>query len=123
VQLKPGTTVEAAELLGFVAERTPERAASPVEVYFIDALPLTAVGKVFKPALRWDAARRAVTRLLAGLRGDGGAIGVEVGPHAEHGSLITLTIEGASAAERAMLERQIGERLDPLVMRHAIVWR
>jgi fatty-acyl-CoA synthase len=123
VQLKPGATVEAAELLGFVAERTPERAASPVEVYFIDALPLTAVGKVFKPALRWDAARRAVTRMLAGLHQDGGEIKVEVGPHAEHGSLITVTIEGVSAGDRAMLERQIGERLDPLVMKHETVWR
>ena len=123
VQLKPGATVDAAELLGFVAERTPERAASPVEVYFIDALPLTAVGKVFKPALRWDAARRAVTRMLAGLRRDGGEIKVEVGPHAEHGSLITVTIEGVTAGARALLEPQIGERLDPLVMRHETVWR
>jgi fatty-acyl-CoA synthase len=123
VQLKPGAKVEAAELLGFVAERTPERAASPVEVYLIDALPLTAVGKVFKPALRWDAARRAVTRMLAGLHRDGGEIKVEVGPHAEHGSLITVTIEGLPASDRAALERQIGERLDPLVMKHEIVWR
>ena len=123
VQLKPGATIDAAELLGFVAERTPERAASPVEVYFIEALPLTAVGKVFKPALRWDAARRAVTRMLAGLRRDGGEIAVAVGPHAEHGSLITLTIEGLPTGDRALLERQIGERLDPLVMKHETVWR
>jgi fatty-acyl-CoA synthase len=81
------------------------------------------VGKVFKPALRWDAARRAVTRMLAGLRRDGGEIGVDVGPHAEHGSLITVTIEGAPEDSRAELERQIDERLDPLVMKHEIVWR
>jgi fatty-acyl-CoA synthase len=73
--------------------------------------------------LRWDAARRAVTRMLAGLRQDGGEIGVVVGPHAEHGSLITVTIEGLPASDRAALERQIGERLDPLVMKHEIVWR
>jgi fatty-acyl-CoA synthase len=46
-----------------------------------------------------------------------------VGPHAEHGSLITVTIEGLPASDRAALERQIGERLDPLVMKHEIVWR
>ena len=53
-------------------ERTPERAAVPVQLYFIDAMPLTAVGKVFKPALRWDAARArgatAARRRAAGTR-------------------------------------------------------
>jgi hypothetical protein len=28
-----------------------------------------------------------------------------------------------SAGDRAMLERQLGERLDPLVMKHETVWR
>ena len=63
------------------------------------------------------------TRMLSGLRRDGGAIAVEVGPHAEHGSLITVTIDGVPADGRALLERQIGERLNPLVMKHETVWR
>ncbi len=57
VQLKPGQAIDAAELTAFVRDRTPERAAVPVELTFVDAIPLTAVGKVFKPALRWDATR------------------------------------------------------------------
>jgi fatty-acyl-CoA synthase len=122
VQLKPGAQVEAGELLGFVAERTPERAAVPVRLYFTDAVPLTAVGKVFKPALRWDAAQRAVTRLLADVPIGGQRLTVQVGAHPEHGSLIRVEIAGASEVERSALQQQIDQRLDPLTLRHAILW-
>lgn len=123
VQLKPGVTASADEILDFVRERSPERAATPVQLYFIDALPLTGVGKVFKPALRWDAAQRAVTRLLADLTPAGGALTVEVGAHPVHGSLITVTLAGVAAADRVLLESRLKERLDPLTARHEIVWR
>jgi fatty-acyl-CoA synthase len=122
VQLRPGVTIDAAELLAFVRERTPERAAVPVQLYFIDAIPLTAVGKVFKPTLRLDAAQRAVDRLLADLARDGVGIHVEAGAHAEHGDLMTVRIDGVAEAERAALGRQVDARLDPLVMKHQIVW-
>ena len=122
VQLKAGAQVEAGELLGFVAERTPERAAVPVRLYFTDAVPLTAVGKVFKPALRWDAAQRAVTRLLADVPIGDQTLTVQVGAHPEHGSLIRVEIAGASEIERVALQQQIDQRLDPLTLRHAIVW-
>ena len=122
VQLRPGAAVGQAELLAFVRERTPERAAVPVQLYFIDAIPLTAVGKVFKPALRLDAARRAVARLLADLAGDGATIRVETGTHAGHGDLITVRIDGVAEAGRAALGQQVGARLDPLVMKHRIAW-
>ena len=122
VQLKPGATIDAAELIGFVAERTPERAALPVQVYFVEAVPLTAVGKVFKPALRWDAAQRAVTRMLADLQQPGSELSVKVAAHSTHGSLITVAIADSAEGGRAALERQVNERLDPLVLRHEIVW-
>ena len=85
-------------------------------------MPLTAVGKVFKPALRWDAAQRAVTRLLADVPIGGQRLTVQVGAHPEHGSLIRVEIAGASEIERVALQQQIDQRLDPLVMKHRIVW-
>ena len=123
VQLKPGATIDAAELLDYVRERTPERAAVPVHLYFIDPIPLTGVGKVFKPALRWDATRRAVSRMLADLQPPGGALTVEVGAHAAHGSLITVGITGVAQSAQAALEQRVHERLNPLVTRHEVVWR
>ena len=122
VQPRPGVAVDADELLSFVRERTPERAAVPVHLYFVEAIPLTAVGKVFKPALRLDAAQRAVSRMLSGVAPAGAAIRVDVGAHPEHGHLISVRIDGVADAARASLAREVDARLDPLVMKHEIVW-
>ena len=123
VQLKQGAKPDVDELIRYMREHTPERAAVPVAVYFVDAIPLTAVGKVYKPALRWDAARRAVTQMLADLARPERKIAVEVGADATHGSLITVRLDGLPAGERAQLEAQVRERLNPLAMCHVIVWR
>ncbi len=122
VQLKPGVQIGVDELTAFVRERTPERAAVPVNLYFIDAMPLTGVGKIFKPTLRWDAAQRSVSRMLADLAPPGVTVAVTVAAHAVHGSMITVETGGADRAGRAALERQVQERLNPLVMPHQIVW-
>ena len=122
VQPRPGVALDAAELLAFVRERTPERAAVPVQIYFTDAIPLTAVGKVFKPALRLDATQRAVGRLLAGLAPPGAEIAVDVGQHAEHGNLIIVRVGGVDSRARESLSGQISARLDPLTTRSQIVW-
>ena len=95
----------------------------PVQLYVVDAIPLTAVGKVFKPALRRDAAERAVRRMLAPIVGDDRALDVAVGSHAEHGTVVSVTLDGAASGERAALERRIHETLDPLPLRHTLAWR
>ena len=59
VELNPGASVSAEELLAFAKEHCAERAAAPKEVIILDQIPLTAVGKVFKPELRLDAIARA----------------------------------------------------------------
>lgn len=51
VQLRPGVTVEEAELLRFAGEHIAERSAAPKAVIIVPALPVTAVGKIFKPTL------------------------------------------------------------------------
>jgi fatty-acyl-CoA synthase len=126
IQLKPEAQGDASglidELLDFVRARTPERAAVPVHVYVIETIPLTAVGKVFKPALRWDAARRVVIGMLADVQKSGVDILVGVGAHAVHGSLITVSIGGVGESDRARVEQQVHERLDPLEMRHEVRW-
>ena len=51
VQLKPATTASEADLLAHAVGRIPERAAHPKSVRILAALPVTPVGKIFKPAL------------------------------------------------------------------------
>jgi fatty-acyl-CoA synthase len=123
VQAKPGATIDVNELLDFVRERTPERAAVPVKLYVIDAIPLTGVGKIFKPALRIDAAERMVRGVLADLAGGGVHLQVAVQSHAAHGQVIRVDAEGAAGAAREAVEQQIHARLGPLPWRHEVVWR
>jgi fatty-acyl-CoA synthase len=52
VTLKPGAQVAPEDLLAAVAPTVYERPAVPKRVVLLDALPVTAIGKVFKPELR-----------------------------------------------------------------------
>lgn len=52
VERKAGSQLSSDDLEAFAREVIPERAAVPVDIRWIDAMPLTAVGKVFKPPLK-----------------------------------------------------------------------
>jgi len=52
VQLKAGATATEQELLEFLNNHLTERAALPKHIHIIEEIPLTAVGKIFKPALK-----------------------------------------------------------------------
>ncbi|MDQ0564204.1 fatty-acyl-CoA synthase [Rhizobium mesoamericanum] len=51
VQLKPAAEASEADLLAHAIDRIPERAAHPKSVRILASLPVTPVGKIFKPAL------------------------------------------------------------------------
>ena len=122
VQFKPGQPAEARELLSFVKERTPERAAVPVALHPINPMPLTLVGKVFKPELRWDAARRAFTTLLGPLRDAGVEAEVQVGADPVHGILARIFLKGAPDTDRPAIERRVTELFAPFAIRHRVTW-
>lgn len=120
VQLKPGATVAALELISYLREHTPERAAVPVALHFVDPMPLTAVGKIFKPALRIDAMRRVAEQLLEGLLAQGRPLLTQVVPDATHGHVIHVSLGGASGTAREQLVAAVHERLNPLTVRHEV---
>ena len=115
VQLKAGANASEAELLDFAIAHIPERAAHPKSVTILPAMPLTAVGKIFKPALamreieeivRAEAAATStqVTSLevvqnprrgvlaRASVIGDGSALSIAIGRYA-FAAEITPTIQ------------------------------
>jgi fatty-acyl-CoA synthase len=71
VVVKPGAAFDEADLLAVATPHIPERAAVPKRIECLSALPLTAIGKVYKPALRVRAAERVMRDRLqrAGLEG------------------------------------------------------
>jgi fatty-acyl-CoA synthase len=88
----PGPFDEA-ELLAWAAAAIGEPAARPKHVHPVDAIPVTAIGKQFKPALAADAAVRAVTDALT----QAGLPDARVTAGHENGQLV-VTVAGADPA-------------------------
>ncbi|MGR3715661.1 MAG: acyl-CoA synthetase [Thermohalobaculum sp.] len=65
VELTDGAEATAEDLLAFAREKVPEDAAIPKYIEVMDEMPKTAVGKVFKPALRKMAIIRVYGAALA----------------------------------------------------------
>jgi fatty-acyl-CoA synthase len=100
VQLRPGRQVDVGELLALCQREVPERAAVPIDVVVIGAMPVTAVGKIFKPALRLDAMQRAAVKTVRDTLGDGSAVRIEV-RETEARPVVTLGVSRAAGAETA----------------------
>jgi fatty-acyl-CoA synthase len=64
VQLRHGTAVTEAELVDFLRREIAERAALPKHVRIVDEMPLTGVGKLYKPALKRKEAGDALETAL-----------------------------------------------------------
>jgi fatty-acyl-CoA synthase len=67
VTLTPGAHATPEELRAWASDRVPEQAAAPKTVTVLATLPVTPVGKPFKPALRAEATRDAIAEALRGM--------------------------------------------------------
>jgi fatty-acyl-CoA synthase len=62
--LKPGAQVSAEALLAFTAERVDEAPAKPKSITLLERMPVTNVGKIYKPELRTLATGAVVQALV-----------------------------------------------------------
>jgi fatty-acyl-CoA synthase len=62
--LVPGASATEAELLDFTAARVDEAPAKPKSVIVIEHMPMTNVGKIYKPELRAMAARKVAEAMV-----------------------------------------------------------
>jgi fatty-acyl-CoA synthase len=109
VTLKPGMQCDAVTLLSEVAPRVYERPATPKRVTIIEAMPMTAIGKIYKPALRLRAMETKLAELLADVPG-----ATVTGQ--EQGGILTAQVAIASRYD-ALLERQLRERLAAMAVK------
>ncbi|UUY03973.1 acyl-CoA synthetase [Svornostia abyssi] len=96
VQVVPGAVTED-ELVAWAADRVPERAAAPKLVEIIDEIPLTLVGKPFKPELRRRATERVAREVI-------GSAAAQVTARLEDGAVV-VEVDGAAdlgAVEHAL---------------------
>lgn len=112
---KPGARPEEREVLDYLAKRIHERPALPKRVVFLDAMPVTAVGKIYKPALRRLATERRIGEVLA-------AGGIEARVEGvEEGGTISVRIH-ASGGDRAGIEAEIAKLLRDYAVERQVVW-
>lgn len=105
VQLKPDAEISSDELIAFAQENIHERAAVPKEIIVIDAMPLTAVGKIFKPDLRNAITETVVGEELAKLNAEAKHISVVVDK--KFGQSVSVTL--ATDQHRAALADALGQ--------------
>ncbi len=98
VVLRPGAKATLDELVAYCRERIPERAAVPVRIEMMTSLPLTAVGKTYKPELRWRAIEHVLRNALAE---KGIEATVDVGADDRHGTLAQVRLGDPSFRARA----------------------
>jgi fatty-acyl-CoA synthase len=109
VVLTAGADIAEHELCVWAAEHVPERAAAPRTVTVLDALPVTDVGKPYKPGLRADATRRELLQALDEVTGV-----LHIAVDVQDGAVVA-TIELDPAADRRPIEKILG--------RYTIAWK
>ena len=120
VQLQKGSGLTAEKILDHLKKEVGERAAVPKEVVILDEMPLTPVGKIFKPALRWDAIRRVYEQELQSLGKMADSVEVKVGEDKVHGSLATLIVKPAAGVSRKAIEDKVDELLGRYTIRYRL---
>jgi fatty-acyl-CoA synthase len=115
VVVRPGSAPTPDELLAFTAQRVAERAACPKRITVLGAMPLTPIGKIYKPALRVQATERVLRERVAaaGLQGR-----VQVRCEDRGGRLVPCFERAADAGDPAPLR----EAVRMLMAGFALAW-
>ena len=103
VTAQPGAVIDPEELGRFVAERLLEPPARPRAVELIGEMPVTPIGKIFKPKLREIAAVAAAAEILAAEGFDGAEVSALTDP--AKGLVVTARVARDAAAAKRLLER------------------
>jgi fatty-acyl-CoA synthase len=119
VQLQKGTGLTEEKILDYLKKEVGELAAVPKEVFIIEEVPLTPVGKIFKPALRWESIRQVYQRELQAMGDMADAVDVAVKEDKVHGSLATITVKPASRASA----QEVKKRVDDILTRYTVKYR
>ncbi|MCV6613587.1 MAG: acyl-CoA synthetase [Cellvibrionaceae bacterium] len=98
IQLKTKAQVSEDEFIEFAMGSIAERAAVPKEIHFIEAMPVTAVGKVFKPDLRNDIVAKVVDSHLSQVLAEHRA-SYTVAASKKHGQMVSFSCPDPAALE------------------------
>ena len=98
VTLRAGASASVDDVMAHARNAIAERAAMPRAIHILENMPLTAVGKIFKPALRWQETDRVLNAALAEAIG-AGRVQASTCQHESHGQLTSIAVTGAPLSE------------------------
>lgn len=119
VQLQDNTDLTEEQILNHLKQEVGERAAIPKEIIILEQMPLTPVGKIFKPALRWEATKRIYEAELEPLADMVTSVDVTVKEDKVHGSMAAINVKRAPGASEA----EIREKVEEILSRYTVAYR
>jgi fatty-acyl-CoA synthase len=120
VQLQESSSLTAEQILGYLKKEVGEKAAIPKDVFILKEIPLTPIGKIFKPALRWDIIKRVFETDLQSLGNLVDFMEVKVAEDKVYGSLATLSIKPAAKIPKSLITDKVNEILGRYTVRYQL---
>jgi fatty-acyl-CoA synthase len=114
-----GHSIDTAELQDFIAARISEPPAKPRHVFVLDAIPVTGVGKIFKPALRELALNHKLRMEVAALDVPIEVISISCDSDGRHASMRLRTI---NRSDHLQCASKLSDALEKLPVKVAIEW-
>jgi fatty-acyl-CoA synthase len=111
VEVAAGAGITAADIMAWAKEKIGEKAAIPKEIIITPQIPLTPVGKIFKPALRWDATRKVYEDELKTLGPMAESVTVTVGEDKVHGTRAMIRVKAAPGVSKEEVAAKVKEIL------------
>lgn len=110
VTIVPGETGDPTEICNYIKDNVPEKPAKPVAVIIIPQIPLTAIGKIYRPKLRCLAIEKLIEQELDDLFQGQTKITISVEDSSNIGISANVTVE-ESENDKQEVVRIISERL------------
>jgi fatty-acyl-CoA synthase len=120
VELQEGADLTPEQILEYLNQEIGERAAIPKAIKIIAQMPLTPVGKIFKPALRWAAIKTVYELELKALGNLVKSFAVVVAEDKIHGPMAAITIKAAPEVSQNQIKDKTDEILALYTIRYCL---
>ena len=106
-------------ILSFAQTEIQERAAIPKAIHLVEDLPLTPIGKIFKPTLTYwevESAYRQAINQIPNLA----EINIKVGPDKVHGTLAQVQVRGSESSKATAIGAEINRILGDFAVKYEL---
>jgi len=121
VEVAEGANLTEKEIMEWAKENVGERAAVPKEIVITPEIPLTPVGKIFKPGLRYDATKRAYEEELQAIGESLAGYQVHVGEDKTHGTRVEIQVKPAAGTDMTAIREKLAELLKRYTLYYEVV--